>query len=142
MENFKFHNDAPMLKYFQKLLNSCCFSILASALYSIEITKSSNDISLRIVEYFKSEVGNRIDFAKAILKNEKIIKGEPRVYYILRNYKKKGSYGILKDISENVTLVQLMDYLGNANHAISFVGYWIFDSNYKTNLYLIENCWI
>ena len=24
-----------------------------------------------------------------------------------------------------------MDYLGNVNHALSVVGYWIFDSNYE-----------
>ena len=29
-----------------------------------------------------------------------------------------------------------MDYLGNENHAISVVGYWIFDSNYKRALLL------
>ena len=40
-------------------------------------------------------------------------------------------FDILNDISEDVTLVQLMDSLGNANHDISVVGYWILDSNYK-----------
>ena len=45
-----------------------------------------------------------------------------------------GSYDILTDISENFTLVQLMDYLGNVNHAISVAGYWIFDSNYENAL--------
>ena len=29
-----------------------------------------------------------------------------------------------------------MDYLGNVNHAINVVEYWIFDSNYKTLLVL------
>ena len=66
----------------------------------------------------------------------KTIKGEPRVYYSLRKYKKMGSYDILTDISEHVTLFQLMDYLGNVNHAISVVGYWIFDSNYEKALVL------
>ena len=47
-----------------------------------------------------------------------------------------GSYDILKDISEHVTLFQLMDYLGNANNAISIVGYCIFDKNYKKALVL------
>ena len=47
-----------------------------------------------------------------------------------------GSYDILKDISEHVTLVQLMNYLGNVNHGISIVGYCIFDSNYKKSLVL------
>ena len=37
-----------------------------------------------------------------------------------------GYYDIMTDISENVTLVQLMDYLGNGNYDISVVGYWIF----------------
>ena len=38
------------------------------------------------------------------------------------------------DIGEHVTLVQLLDYLGNLNRAISVVGYWIFDSNYERAL--------
>ena len=53
------------------------------------------------------------------------------MYYSLRKYKNKGSCDILTDISENVTLIQLMDYLGNLNNVISVVGYWILDSNYK-----------
>ena len=45
-------------------------------------------------------------------------------------------YKILEDISADVTLVQLMDSLGNVNHAISVVGNWIFDSNYEKELVL------
>ena len=72
-------------------------------------------------------MGNRIYFSNAILKKEKKLKGEPRVHYSLRKYKKKGSYDILTDLSENFTLVQLIDSLVNVSHAISVVGYWIFD---------------
>ena len=79
---------------------------------------------------------NRNDFTKAILKNENKIKGEPKSYYSLRKYKNKGSYYILTDISDYVTLVLLMNYLDNVNHAISVVGYWIFYSNYKRALLL------
>ena len=68
-------------------------------------------------------MGNRIDFANAMLKNENKIQGEPKVYYSLNKYKKKSSYDILTDISEHVTSFQLMDYLGNLNHAFSVVGY-------------------
>ena len=46
------------------------------------------------------------------------------------------SYDIMTDISEHVTLVQLMDSLGNVNHDISVVGYWIFDSNHERALVL------
>ena len=81
-------------------------------------------------------MGNRFDFSNAILKNEKIVQIKPRVYYSLVKYKQKTSNDILKDISESVTLVQLMDSLGNVNRAISVVGYWIFDSNYKKALVL------
>ena len=63
-------------------------------------------------------------------------KVKPRVYYSLRKYKKKGSYDILKNRSEHVTLVELMDSLGNVNHSISVVRYWIFDSNYEKSLLL------
>ena len=38
----------------------------------------------------------------------------------------KADFNILNDTSENVILVQLMDALGNVNHAISIVGYCIF----------------
>ena len=44
--------------------------------------------------------------------------------------------GMLKDISENVTLVQLMNSLGNLNRDISVVGYCIFGSNYKKSFFL------
>ena len=81
-------------------------------------------------------MGNRIDFANDILKNENKIKGEPKVNYSLRKYKRKGSCDILTYISENVTLFQLMYSFGNVNNVISVVGYWIFDSNYKRALVL------
>ena len=44
------------------------------------------------------------------------------MHYNLIKYGQKGNYKILEDISENVTLVQLMDSLGNTNHDISVVG--------------------
>ena len=47
-----------------------------------------------------------------------------------------GDYKILEDISANVTLVQLMDSIGNVNHAINVVGSCIFDSNYERVLVL------
>ena len=53
----------------------------------------------------KSEVGNRIDFANDILKNQKRNKGEPKMHYNLMKYNKMGEYKILEDISANVTLV-------------------------------------
>ena len=79
----------------------------------------------------KSEVGNLIYFANDILKNKKRNVGEARLHYNLITYKKMREYKNLEGISENVTLVQLMDSLGNVNHAISVVGNWIFDSKYE-----------
>ena len=68
--------------------------------------------------------------------NRKRNKGETRVHYKLMKYKKMGEYEILEYISANITLVQLMDSLGNVNHAIIVVGSWIFDSNYERALVL------
>ena len=117
-------------------LNSYCFSSLASAFDSINKSKADDAISLRIKESLKSEVGNRIHFSSEIMLNPKRNKGEARVHYKLEKYRKKGEYDILKNISENVTLVQLMDSLGNVNHAISVVGSWTFDSNDERALVL------
>ena len=52
------------------------------------------------------------------------------MFYSLRKYKNMCSYDILTDISEHVTLVQLMDSSVDVNHDINVVEYWIFDSNY------------
>ena len=95
----------------------------------------------------KSEVGNHINVANNILKNKKVNVGEARVHYNLIKYKKMREYKTLEDISANVNLVQLMDSLGNVNHAISVVGKWIYDSNYAKVLVLnrasldIPICW-
>ena len=63
-----------MLKYRQNSLNSCCLSSLASSFAIIKQTNSKNDIEMRIEESFKSEVGNRIDFASVIFKNKNILR--------------------------------------------------------------------
>ena len=84
---------------------------------------------MHIEEFLKGEVGNCIDVANDILKNQKINVGEARVHYNLIKYKKMRENKILEDISKHVTLVQLMDSLENVNHAISVVGNCIFDSN-------------
>ena len=88
----KFHSKAPMLKFCQESFNSCCFSILASSFDSIIQTKTANYILMCTEESLKSEVVNSIDIANSILKNENKIKGEQKVYYILRKYKNMGSF--------------------------------------------------
>ena len=65
------------------------------------------------------------------MKNIRRINGEQKLQYNLKTWKKKDAFDILNVISEDVTLVQLMDLLGNVNHYISIVGHWIFDSNYE-----------
>ena len=105
VKSFMFHKDAPILSYFQKTLNSCCFGSLASAFASNKHFKADNAISIRIKESLKSELGNRIYFANEIILNHKRNKGEARVHYQLIKYKKMGDYKILEDISANVTLV-------------------------------------
>ena len=48
------------------------------------------------------------------------------------------AFDIRNDISENVTLVQLMEPLVNVNHAISIVGNWVFYSYYKKALFFTQ----
>ena len=68
------------------------------------------------------------------MKNKLFHKGEQRLRYSLKKLKNKGAFDIINYISENFTLFRLMDKLGNMNHAISIVGYCIFDYNYKQAL--------
>ena len=66
VETFKFHNDAPILKYFQKSLNIFCLISLASAFANINQNKNANYISLCKEESLESEVVDRIDLANYI----------------------------------------------------------------------------
>ena len=53
------------------------------------------------------------------MKNRRKIKGEQNLQYNLKIWKKNNDVDILNNISEDVTLIQLMESLGNVNHAIS-----------------------
>ena len=64
------------------------------------------------------------------------VKGEHSLRYNIKLGQKKYALNILENIIEYVTLLQLMDSLGNVNHYISILGPWIFDSNYKNTLFL------
>ena len=68
------------------------------------------------------------------MENKLSSKSNHHLSYNPKKWKSKGGFDILNDISENFNSVQLMDTLGNVNHAISIVGYWIFDSNYEKSL--------
>ena len=72
------------------------------------------------------------------MSNRRKIKGEQNLIYNMTIWRENDAFDILNDISENVTLVQLMDSIGNVNHSISIVGHWIFDSNYKKALCLTQ----
>ena len=63
-------------------------------------------------------------------------RGEQHLRYNLKRGNKKFGFDILNGISDNVTLVQLMESLRNLNHAISIVSFWIFDLNYEQELHL------
>ena len=51
------------------------------------------------------------------------IKGEQHLRYNLKVRHKNYAFDIINNIRECFNLVQLMDPLGNVNHAISIVGY-------------------
>ena len=140
-QKVRFYTEAPMIKYHQKIYNSCCLISLTSAFQCIGDNRAVTFLVNRIeesltlqTEIFKS----RIHFDNTIMKNRRKIKGEQNLQYNLTIWKKHNGFDILNDISEDVTVVQLMESLGNVNHAISVVGYWIFDSNYKKSLCLTQ----
>ena len=72
---------------------------------------------------------NRIDFTNDIKRKKLLHKGEHYLRYDMKK-QKKGDFDILDDISENVTLVQLMDTLRNM-----ILGYCLFDYNYEQEFF-------
>ena len=72
------------------------------------------------------------------MSNRRKIKGEQNLRYNLTIWNKNDAFDILHDISKIVTLVHLMDSLGNFNHAIIILGHCIFDYNYKKSLCLTQ----
>ena len=137
----QFHPAAPLIKYHQKLSNICCLSSLPPAFHIIGDNWDVNSLVNRIEESLTLQTEknrNIIHFANVIMTKRMKIKGEHNLRYNLKVWKKNDAFYILKDISENVTLVQLIDALENVNHAISIVGHWIFDSNYEKSLCLTQ----
>ena len=118
--------EAPLIKYHQKSSNSCCSSSLASTFHCIGDIRAVNALVNLIEEYLTLQTyifSIRIHFANHIMKKGRKIKGEQTLQYNLTIWKKSNYFDILNNISEDVTLVQLMDTPGNVNHAISVVGY-------------------
>ena len=72
------------------------------------------------------------------MKNRRKIKVEQTLQYNLTIWKKNNYFYILNNISKYLTLVHLIDSLGNFNCAISVVRYSIFYSNYETALFLTQ----
>ena len=73
-------------------------------------------------------------FSNEILSDKKRITGDQNLRYKLEQWKKIDTFDILNNISNYVTLVQLMYSVGNFNHTVSVVVKWIFDSNYEKSL--------
>ena len=61
-------------------------------------------------------------------------KGEKCLCYNIKQWKINRKFGILKYISEHVTLDQFMETVGNVHPVVSIVGNWIFDSNDEKSL--------
>ena len=121
----QFRTEAPLIKYHQKSSNSCCLISLKSDFNCIGDNRAFTALvnlikeSLTLqTEIFKS----RIHFSNYIMKNRRKIKGEQILQYNLTIQNKNDDFDILNEISEDVTLVQLMESLGNVNHAISILG--------------------
>ena len=81
---------------------------------------------------------NRTNFANYIMTNRMHIQNERHLRYNLKVWHKTDDYDILNNISEYVTLVQLMDSLVNVNCAIIIVGYGVFYSIYEKSLCLTQ----
>ena len=119
-----FHPAAQMIKYHQKSSNSCYLSRLGWTFNSIGNNRAAyaaencTGVSLTLQT---NRSRNIIDFNNDITKNKLRHKGEQRLRYNMKIRVEKDAFDIINEIIENVTLVQLLDSIGNVNHAISIV---------------------
>ena len=69
---------------------------------------------------------------------KEINKGDKGHSYKFKQQKKRKTLYILNNISEHVTLVQMMETIGNIYHAVSISGFWIYNPNNKKALPLVK----
>ena len=113
-QKVRFYTEAPLIKYHKNIPNSCCLSSLASAFHCVCDNRAFTALVNRIEESLtlQTEIFKiKIHFSNTIMKNRIKIKGEKNLQYNLMIWKKNDAFDILNDISEYVTLVQLMDSL-------------------------------
>ena len=60
-----------------------------------------------------------IRFSNTIILEQARKKCEQNFHYRIKKWKKEGSFEVLNYIRKNVTLVTLMEILGNADHSVS-----------------------
>ena len=122
----QFHLAASVMKCLHNSSKSSSLCTLASAFHCTNDKKVALALVNSIEESLtleKENCKNIIHFDNANMSNRRKIKVEQNLRYNLMICSKNEAFDILNDISENVSLVQIMYSLGNVNHAINIVGH-------------------
>ena len=91
-DEIKFHPEEPVIKYHQRLSNSCCLGRLTSAFQSTGDYRAITALVNIIEESLTlqtDKISNRLHFSNAIMKNRIYIKGEQRLRYNLKVWYKR-----------------------------------------------------
>ena len=134
IEMHSFYPHAPEIIYVQYYNNTCFLISLASYFFDANENVAEHDVVSWFLSYLSCDnIGfkNSIKFDSDILTDCVRNKGEKQCRYKLIHWKIKGSFEICNDISDHVTLFQLIDTAVNFNHAMSITGSWIYDYNNK-----------
>ena len=83
---------------------------------------AESSIETRIYAKLTDEIPDRIKISNSTMSDQARKFVEQDLLYKLEQWKKTGTFDILNNISEYVTLVQLMNSIGNMNHAVSVFG--------------------
>ena len=85
---------------------------------------------------------DRIRFANAIILDQVKNKGEQHLCYMINQCKIKVIFDIIINISDHVTLIQMMDKVVDVNCEVIITGDWIYIQIITNNVYWQENHWI
>ena len=120
------HPHIPSIKCLQNDANTCCFNILASALYASVEYVTRQDIALHIQEYMVCQSNvyvNIIRFTNNIMIGKERNKGGKHCLYKIQQWKRIETFENLNDINDHINLVQLMDTVGNGNREVRMTGF-------------------
>ena len=128
--------SGPRLAYINREEDTCVFASLASALLALNDTLFGEYVRKKQDDSLKVPIGkckDAMDFAKFVMLGRARKVGETRQKYNVVDMNRVSSkkFALFDMVDLSIKVVQIQDKKNIINHAVTIVGRWIFDANFK-----------